>query len=236
MWNRSAPRRVVHEVRRAKASLGCARGPRIGRVSDAMEAGVVAQRMLGGAVDAFALDATVVGVPVHTVHAPAPPTVETAFSELIADSHHRLEHLAYMLCGDRTRAEDAVAEAYAKVWPRYRRGEVREPHAYLRRVVVNQITGSHRRRAIEKREAQRWIVERRAADVTESAVDDSVMLRPALLALPAKQRAVVVLRFLEDLSEQETASLLGLAPGTVKSRTARGLEQLRRLLGESDRG
>jgi RNA polymerase sigma factor (sigma-70 family) len=141
-----------------------------------------------------------------------------------------------MLCGNRARAEDAVAEAYARVWPRYRRGRVREPLPYLRRAVVNQVTGSHRRRAIEEREAERWAVDRRALARTESAVDDKEMLRPALLALPTSQRAVIVLRFLEDLSEQETAELLGVKPGTVKSRTARGLEQLRRLLEESDGG
>jgi RNA polymerase sigma factor (sigma-70 family) len=98
------------------------------------------------------------------------------------------------------------------------------------------VTGSHRRQAIEEREAQRWTVDVRARPASETAVDDSELLRPALLALPEAQRAVVVLRFLEDLSEQETAELLGLKPGTVKSRTARGLEQLRRLLEESDRG
>jgi RNA polymerase sigma-70 factor (sigma-E family) len=185
----------------------------------------------------LAFDAAVVGVPPPPVRtAPALPTAEAAFSELIAGSHHRLEHLAYMLCGDRARAEDAVAEAYARVWPRYRRGRVREPLAYLRRAVVNQITGSHRRQAIEEREAQRWVVDRSVLTRAESTVDDSELLKPALLALPAAQRAVIVLRFLEDLSEQETAELLGVKPGTVKSRTARGLEQLRRLLEESDRG
>jgi RNA polymerase sigma-70 factor (sigma-E family) len=201
-----------------------------------MDASRVAQRMFGGSAEAWAIDTGVVAVPrpVPVRAAPAPPTAEAAFSELIESSHRRLEHLAYMLCGDKARAEDAVAEAYARVWPRYRRGRVREPLAYLRRAVVNQVTGSYRRRAIEEREAQRWTVDRGARN-GEAAVDDSELLRPALLTLPSTQRAVIVLRFLEDLSEQETAELLGLKPGTVKSRTARGLEQLRRLL-EDDRG
>jgi RNA polymerase sigma-70 factor (sigma-E family) len=181
-------------------------------------------------MEAFTFDAAVVGVPTA-----APDVAEASFSQLIADSHRRLEHLAYMLCGDRATAEDAVAEAYAKVWPRYRRGRVREPYAYLRRAVVNQVTGSHRKAAIEQREVQRWTGDMNAP-ATESTIDDSEMLKPALLALPAKQRAVIVLRFLEDLSEQETAAVLGVKPGTVKSRSARGLEQLRRLLEEPDRG
>jgi RNA polymerase sigma-70 factor (sigma-E family) len=155
------------------------------------------------------------------------------FGELVDRHHVRLTHLAFMLCGDRAQAEDAVAEAYARVWPRFRRGRVTEPLPYLRRAVVNQVNGALRRLVLERREASRCEADARVSVRVEEAVNDRETLRPALLALPAPQRAVVVLRYLEDLSEDETASLLGIQPGTVKSRSARALEQLRRLLGES---
>jgi len=161
-------------------------------------------------------------------------THEERFADLVRRQHHRFAHLAYMLCGDRTQAEDVVAEAYARVWPKFRKDRVDDPNAYVRRAVVNQIRGGFRRRLLERREEARQAVDRRVTICPESSVDDWELLGPALLQLPVTQRAVVVLRFLEDLSEDDTAMVLGLKPGTVKSRCSRGLEQLRRLLCEAD--
>jgi RNA polymerase sigma-70 factor (sigma-E family) len=154
------------------------------------------------------------------------------FGELVAVHHQRLARLAYLLCGDRQQAEDAVAEAYAKVWPRYRRGSVDDVGAYLRQAVVNQIRGGFRRRIVERREEQRQIIDLRHVDPEEGVVDARESLTPAIAALPAPQRAVIVLRYYEDLSEEDTARLLGISVGTVKSRSSRGLQRLRVLVGD----
>ncbi|MGZ8763151.1 MAG: RNA polymerase sigma factor [Acidimicrobiia bacterium] len=161
-------------------------------------------------------------------------THEERFADLVHRQHHRFAHLAFVLCGDRTQAEDVVADAYVRVWPKFRKDRVDDPSAYVRRAVVNQIRGGFRRRLLERREEARQSVDERMPLHPESSVDDWELLGPALLQLPVTQRAVIVLRFLEDLSEDDTATVLGVKPGTVKSRSSRGLEQLRRLLREAD--
>ena len=79
-------------------------------------------------------------------------THEERFADLVHRQHHRFAHLAFMLCGDRTQAEDVVADAYVRVWPKFRKDRVDDPGAYVRRVVVNQIRGGFRRRLLERRE------------------------------------------------------------------------------------
>lgn len=157
---------------------------------------------------------------------------QQAFGAIVAEHHVRLARLAFMLCGNRQQAEDAVADAYARVWPRYRRGRIDDLVPYLRRAVVNQINGGFRRRFLERREEERHTVDLRDDHRDHRSVEDRELLGPALQALPVAQRMVIVLRFLEDLSEEETALILGIKLGTVKSRAARALEQLRRVLGE----
>jgi RNA polymerase sigma-70 factor (sigma-E family) len=161
-------------------------------------------------------------------------THEERFADLVRRHHHRFAHLAFMLCGDRNQAEDVVAEAYARVWPKFCKNRVDDPSAYVRRAIVNQIRGGFRRRLLERREEARQTVDQRVTMHPEASVDDRELLGPALLQLPVAQRAVIVLRFLEDLSEEQTAAVLGVQPGTVKSRCSRGLDQLRRLLSEAN--
>jgi RNA polymerase sigma factor (sigma-70 family) len=132
-----------------------------------------------------------------------------------------------MLCGNREEAEDAVAEAYARVWPRFRAGTLREPLPYLRTAVVNQVRGGLRKRMLQRREEQRQKVDWRDGVSAERIVDDREVLSSALHRLPAGQRTIVVLRFYEDMSEQDVATLLGVPVGTVKSRCSRGLAALR---------
>jgi RNA polymerase sigma factor (sigma-70 family) len=155
---------------------------------------------------------------------------QVRFSDLVSRHHEQLARLAYVLCGHRELAEDAVADAYAKAWPQFRRGRIEEPYPYLRRAVVNQVRGGFRRRVLAQREERRHTVDWRDSETPVQAVDDRSVLAAALRELPFDQRVVLALRFLEDLSEQETALALGLKPGTVKSRTARGLEHLGRLV------
>jgi RNA polymerase sigma-70 factor (sigma-E family) len=152
---------------------------------------------------------------------------EAAFTDLVAANHDRLARLAYLLCRDRSQAEDAVAEAYAKVWMKFRRGLLDNPASYLRTAVVNQVRGGFRRRLLEVREERRHTVDLRDGTIPELNVDDRGMLEPALRSLPATYRAVVVLRFYEDMSEQAIADVLGVRTGTVKSRCSRALDMLR---------
>jgi RNA polymerase sigma factor (sigma-70 family) len=115
------------------------------------------------------------------------------------------------------------------MYPKWRAGRVDDPSAYLRRAVVNQVRGRFRRNATRRRyEAS----ERPPDAIVDEGIEERDRVRAALLTLPPRQRAVVALRFLEDRSEAETAALLGISVGTVKSQAAHGLEHLRRALDE----
>lgn len=148
------------------------------------------------------------------------------FDALYREHRAQALRLAYLVCGDHARAEDAVAEAFAKVYPKWRRGKVREFGPYLRRAVVNEVRKGIRRRSVEQREEARHRVGPDTADVGE-ALGDRELVRAALDRLPTAQRAAVVLRYFEDLSLAETADVLGVSVGTVKAQVSRGLDRLR---------
>jgi RNA polymerase sigma-70 factor (sigma-E family) len=158
-----------------------------------------------------------------------PPRADRdAFSDAVADHHRELARFAFRLCGDRTLAEDVVAEAYARVWPHWRRGRVEVLLPYLVRTVANEAYARHRRRRLERAHEP---TERPAlAGSFEGQVDEHDELWAALDRLPPQQRVVLVLRVVEDLSEDETAAMLGVPRGTVKSRLARGLDALRAIV------
>ncbi|HVQ87978.1 MAG TPA: SigE family RNA polymerase sigma factor [Actinomycetes bacterium] len=142
-----------------------------------------------------------------------------------------LRRMAYLMCGDWHLAEDALQDAFIKLyvaWPNVAR-DGRE-NAYVRQIVVRTLIDQHRRP---------WRRERATADLPDSAVvstsgHESSSLNQALALLPVRQRTVLVLRFWEDLSVQQVAHELGVAEGTVKSQTARGLERLRSVIGEQN--
>jgi RNA polymerase sigma factor (sigma-70 family) len=143
-----------------------------------------------------------------------------------------LVRLAFLVCGDSAAAEDAVSSAVARVLVRWRAGRIRDPAAYLRRAVINELTGGFRRRRGERRaldRRERLIVEEAAP--ADRIVDRDVLWR-ALDQLPMSQRVVIVLRLYEDLGETETAAVLRISVGTVKSRLARALQRLRVLVNE----
>jgi RNA polymerase sigma-70 factor (sigma-E family) len=160
-------------------------------------------------------------------------TEQHAFSRAVTDHHAQLARFAFRLCGDAALAEDVVAEAYAKVWPRWHRGRVDELVPYLRRAVVNEVYGRGRRRRVE-RQYQARTVEAPASGRFESGVGERDALATAIELLPLRQRVVVVLRIVDDLSEQDTADLLGIPAGTVKSRLSRALDTLRTQLEDDD--
>jgi RNA polymerase sigma-70 factor (sigma-E family) len=153
-----------------------------------------------------------------------------SFSVCYRNELNSLLGLAYAVSGDRAAAEDIVAEAVVRVWARWRRDDIDDLGAYLRRAVVNEVIGRGRRRV-------RW--QRRQALVAaevearfEDASGDRHVLWEALRALPVEQRAAIALRYLTDLSEAQTADALGVPIGTVKSRVSRGLAELRAHLSE----
>jgi RNA polymerase sigma-70 factor (sigma-E family) len=137
--------------------------------------------------------------------------------------------LAYLMTGDPTAAEDLAQESFVRVTGRF--AHLRNPdsfEAYLRRTLVNLCKNYFRRRDTERASLQ--LQAPPAAADPHLATDDLQTIKTALLCLPARQRAAVVLRYYNDLSERETADLLGCRPGTVKSLLSRALETLREIL------
>ena len=147
------------------------------------------------------------------------------FDVLVAAQAAPLLRAAYLLTADRGLAEDLVQTALTKAYlARSRVLSAASPEAYLRRILVNTHRRSFRRLRVR---------EHLTADVPDAAVvgGDVAARRDlvvAVAALPRRQRAVVVLRYLEDRSEAEVAEILGCSAGTVKSQAARALAALRR--------
>jgi RNA polymerase sigma-70 factor (sigma-E family) len=140
--------------------------------------------------------------------------------------------LAYLLTGDRGLAEDLVQDAFVRVLGRFR--DVRSREAfwwYLRRTIVNLANSTFRRRRVERA----WLRRQRpeAAAPPGPDVAERERVRAALMTLGPKPRAAIVLRYFEDLSEAETAELLGIPVGTVKSTVSRGLDRLREELHDA---
>ena len=152
-----------------------------------------------------------------------------SFDGYVRDRSAALLRLAFLLTGDPYLAEDLVQTSLVKVMDRW--DEVAgkgDPHAYVRKVLVHTALGWRRRRWRGEEPSDR-LPDAGTPDRT-AGVDSRERLRRALLALPARQRAAVVLRHYEDMSEAQVALELGCSTGTVKSQTARGLERLRTLL------
>ena len=138
--------------------------------------------------------------------------------------------LAVLLVGDRSLAEDLVQEAIAKLVGRL--AHLRDPDAfaaYLRKAVVNLSRMHFRRRKVERSSMER-LASRPATPIRASDLDERDAMARALMQLPERQRAAIVLRFYEDLSERQTAEVLGCRLGTVGSLVSRGFDTLRPLV------
>jgi RNA polymerase sigma-70 factor (ECF subfamily) len=152
---------------------------------------------------------------------------DAAFEELFDAVFRKAERVALRIVGDSALAEDLAAEAFARAyarWPSLRDAPWRE--GWVLRVTVNLAIDATRR------------AKRATVDLTpyESGdVDLRLALVAALRVLPGRQRTVVVLRYVADLSESDTAAALGISEGSVKTHLHRGLARLRRELGETTR-
>jgi len=153
------------------------------------------------------------------------------FQDFVRTRYGDLLRTAYLLTGSVHAAEDLVQGALVRAMRGWAR--IDEPLAYLRRAMVNQSVNRWRR--ITSREVltsvlpEAWGGARTTPD-TGDAVAQRDELRRALLTLPPRMRAVLVLRYWEDLSEAETAGILGCSAGTVKAQASRGLARLRGVL------
>lgn len=157
------------------------------------------------------------------------PGSEDEFREFVAARSAALLRTAYLLAGDWASAEDLLQTALTKTYLAWKRlGGIEAVEPYARRVLVNTATSWRRRRWHGERPTE-VLPERPGPDRHEEAIDRDVLWRH-VRALPARQRAVLVLRFYEDMSEAQTADLLEISPGTVKSQTARALSTLRKKL------
>ena len=152
----------------------------------------------------------------------------------VFNAHHRdAVRLAYLLVSDPDQAEDVVAEAFTKVYRRWRKGDIRDIGAYVRRAVANEANSRLRRRYLERDRAQHRTGDERGVRRVDDHAADRDEVWWALRRLPRRQRTAVVLRYFEDLTEEQTAEALGVSTGTVKSQVSRALSRLERLLSSS---
>lgn len=151
---------------------------------------------------------------------------EPGFEEWVAARGPRLLRVAWLLTGDAHLAEDLLQTVLARIWPKWSRIAAENPEAYARRALVHTHNSWWRRR---------WRGELPYGDLPEhageadpfAAVDLEHVLAEAIRALPPRQRAVVVLRYFEDLSVAETADVLRCSEGTIKSQSSKALHTLR---------
>jgi RNA polymerase sigma-70 factor (sigma-E family) len=156
---------------------------------------------------------------------------ESAFREFASARMGKLSSVAYLLTGDHHAAEDLVQAVLVKIARNWRRiHAVSAPDAYVRQMLYHEHVSAWRRRGDEEPVAV-LPEPPPSADLADRAVR-RILLQQALARLTARQRAVIVLRFFEDLSEAETADVLGCSVGTVKSQTHHAIGRLRVLAPE----
>ena len=157
-------------------------------------------------------------------------TPDSEFAALYEHRARDLRRVAFLLCGSWTQAEDLTQTSFAKLyaaWPRLRDPQAAE--AFLRTTLTRTYIDASRRS---------WRRERPVADLPDHLAspqvgsEDRLVISDALEQVPPRQRACLVLRYYVDCTVEETARVLGCSEGTVKSNTSRGLDALRRVLGD----
>jgi RNA polymerase sigma-70 factor (sigma-E family) len=150
-----------------------------------------------------------------------------SLADLYRERYVPMVRLAYLMVGSTTVAEDLVQDAFARMHRHW--DTTRHPRAYLRTAVVNACR-SHLRRVVLERAYRRHPSMVAGVTGPDGVVGEADELFDALAVLPSRQRAALVLRFYEDLSEADIAVALGCRPGTVKSLLHRGLAELRKVV------
>jgi len=153
------------------------------------------------------------------------------FAEFAAARAGALIRVAYVLAGDQHAAEDLLQTALTKAAARWGRIHT-APEAYVRQVMYREQVDSWRRRA-RHRESTMADVPEQAAAVPDISAETRLSLQQALRALPPGKRAVLALRYFEDLPETQVASILGCSVGTVRSQTYKALTQLKAALASA---
>ncbi len=148
-----------------------------------------------------------------------------SFEEYVAARRTALLRTAYLLTGQHADAEDLVQMALVKAVPHWRR-ICDDPEPYVRKILAREATNRWRRR--RWREVSSDVLPETSSDATDPT--DREVLRQALMRLSPRQRAVVVLRYFDDLTEQQTAEVLGIGLGTVKSHGRDAMARLRELI------
>ena len=159
---------------------------------------------------------------------------EAEFREFAAAQMESLRGLAYLTCGDWQAAEDAVLGAMARLYVRW--NAIDNHGAYARTAVVRAAIDETRRPWWRRERSHSHDMPDRAVPDATGDVDERLRIQAALRTLAPKPRAVLVLRFLEGLSVEQTAAALRCPEGTVKAYTARGLEALREILDQRMEG
>ncbi|WP_433216168.1 SigE family RNA polymerase sigma factor [Microtetraspora malaysiensis] len=150
------------------------------------------------------------------------------FAAFVAARGTSLLRVAYLTSGDEREAEDLLQTALERAYRNWDRVRYDNPEPYVRRIIVNTSIDRARRRAILRIIPMHTPPE---PSPYETDVDLRHVLMDTLRALPPRQRAVIVLRYWEDLSEAQTAEILGCSAGTVKSQASKALARLRKALG-----
>lgn len=170
----------------------------------------------------------------HRLRAEEPQRPEPPDFESYAEARqHYLYRTAYLLCGDRDRAQDLVQSTLVALlcsWSKARLAE--NPDAYAKKALVRAFLSEQRKL---RRGVAAQVILRTEPGATTAAPDPAelrLVVMDALRALPPKPRTMVVLRYWADLSVEETAALLGCSAGNVKSQCSRSLAKLRELLGD----
>lgn len=145
------------------------------------------------------------------------------FADFVRARGGSLHRTAMLLTQDDAAAQDLVHTALARAWPKW--GNAQQPEAYVRRIMMNEFI-TDRRRTWSGELTTEQLPDRGAPDDTEQVVARDGLIR-ALATLPHQQRAVLVLRYFHDYTERQTAEVLGISVGTVKSHASRALTSLR---------
>jgi len=155
------------------------------------------------------------------------------FAPLYDEHHERLYRVALLLChGSEALAQDAVAETFVRIFPDWAEDRVDDVFSHARRTLVTHVMGRHRGDEVGARPRRSQRRRGRAERSLAGPLADATTTFRLLEQLPATQRTAVVLRYFEDLSHDQIASIMGSTPAAARDEVGVGLQQLRTLMGE----